>query len=590
MKKITTYIVLSLLTFSGCDYLDIKPTQWQTAEDVFSIETRYFQSANYAYSFIQPGLEHMHGSTFLEAAIDDGMSPVTTSNIHKLAQGYITASSPILSCWDNSYQGIRQALFTQKYMREIGVVISGQTEEESVAVKQQYIAEMDALRAWFEFCLLRLYGGYPIVDRVYDVSDEEPNHKGRDSFEDCVNHIVMLCDQAAEFLDVIPIGGENGGRGRMNKGIALAIKAKTLVYAASPLYNQAGNSNALLGYTDNNSGLSQRWQSAAKACADVLNLCSDGTINPAGTKRYALVAPTNKAPYENLFTTYPNNEYIMVYTRKKDNSMEQRQFPPTLSKSNGAKTVPTQDLVDAFTLANGSDFVRNNWDEPLDPQYNNRDPRFKAIIGYDGCAYNKRTFYTRVNSGTDDALNAIVDHSTTTGYYLAKFCLKTIDFSKASPGNAAHASPLIRLADIYLMYAEAMAQAYGIDADPDNYGLTARAALQTIRTRAGFKAATDKFLVNVSTVDDFIAKVKQERRVELCFEEQRYFDLRRWMDGDKLNRPVHGIRIEASGKNLSYSYFEADNKRKFEDKMYFHPIPLKVILQSGDVIVQNPGW
>ena len=590
MKKYTLYLALSLLTLTGCEYLDIKPTQWQGVEDVFSSPDNYFKSCNYAYSYILPGLNRI-GSSFLEAATDDGMSTITTSNIHKVADGYITAASPIVNCWNNSYQGIRQALFAQTHMAEYDVIINGQTPEQAEATKQKYIHEMYALRAWFELDLLKHYGGFPIVDKVYDVGDDEVETKGRDSFEDCVKHIVTLCDQAASGLDVTTIGG-NGGRGRMNKGIALAIKARTLVYAASPLYNQVGNSNELLGYTDGNAGLEQRWKDAAKACADVINLCNDGTINPSGTKRYSL----RSAAYDKIFIgnlNQNNSEYIMVATRQQDNNFENRHFPPSLSKnqSSGGGTVPTQELVDAFTMADGSDFVRTDWNNQ-NPQYENRDPRLKAIIGYDGCAYNKRTIYTRVNSANSgiDALNEVIDRSTTTGYYLAKFCDKTIDFTKAKPATTFHAMPHIRLADIYLLYAEAMAHAYGIDDDPEGYGMTAREAVQAIRTRAGF-GADDKFLEGVSDVDTFIKKVKQERRVELCFEEQRYFDLRRWMDGDVLNQPVHGIRIEEAGDgSLNYSYFEADSRRKFEDKMYYHPIPLGVIRQAGGVIVQNPGW
>ena len=373
-----------------------------------------------------------------------------------------------------------------------------------------------------------------------------------------------------------PIGG-SGGYGRMTKGAALAIKAKTLIFSASPLFNQSGNSNKLIGHVNSNEAeVSNRWAIAAAACAEVINL-----KNQSGSNVYSL-----HANYEKLFTTSPNSEYIVFVGASKSNGLENRQYPPSLSRNLGGGTVPTQEFVDAFTMVNGSAYVRDD----LSVQYNNRDPRFNVIVGYNGSTYGKLgKIYTKLGEdATSDALNAVIDRSTNTGYYLKKFLDFNINFSLANPGNTFHLFPIIRLADVLLLYAEAMNEAYGPDTDPNNFGLTAKDAVLTVRSRAGFKS-DDQFLNGVTTKESMREKIKNERRIELSFEEQRYFDVRRWMDGDRLNQPVTGIRIIQNGNTLDYSNFTVDDLRKFSPHMYLHPIPLNEIKISPQ-IVQNPGW
>lgn len=583
LYNIFSLVFITASVFTSCNYLDESPYDWAQPKDVFGMQATYERPVNQAYSYLQQGFNRV-GGAFLDAATDDGVFVVNDGSIHRLARGFITSSSPVLSCWDRSYQGIRQALFVQKNLGEIDLVLDDRTSAEVLAIKNIYSGEMYALRAWYEFDLLRHYGGFPIVDKYYQLGDPELAAKGRDNFAECVQHISSLCDSAAKYLNVTPQGG-NGGFGRMTKGAALAIKAKTLIFSASPLFNQSSNTNGLLGHVGaNDAAIKTRWEAAAAACAEVINL-KDGAepvYTLFNTKTGGLTA------YQRLFITTPNTnkEYIVFVTAPRSNGLENRQFPPTISNSSGGGSVPTQEFVDAFTKADGSDYTRGT----LATQYSGRDPRFNVTVGYNGSVYRSNaTIYTKLGTGaTNDALNALIDRSTTSGYYLRKFLDVSVNFSAGSPSTAFHLFPLIRLADIYLLYAEAMNEAYGPAEDPNGYGLTAKDAVQKVRTRAEFGAA-DKFLTGVTETDAMREKIKQERRIELSFEEQRYFDLRRWMDGDMLNRPITGIRIEQSGTNVSHSYFNIDNQRRFESKMYLHPIPLSETLITPN-IVQNPGW
>ncbi len=577
MRKIQLISTIFLLLFlAACNYMDEVPYDWAQPDDVFTSEAQYMRPINQTYSYLPGGFNRL-SSAYLDAATDDGMCTIAGSSIHQLSRAFVTSNSAIEGCWSSSYDGIRQALYVQKNLQEQPLVLNQKTPQDVTALKQIFSGEMYALRAYFEFDLLRHYGGYPIVDKVYPIGDPETSQFSRGNFADCVQHIENLCDSATKYLDVEPQGNSFG---RMTKGAALAIKAKTLVYAASPLYNQSGNTNPLTGYINVASeDVKARWEAAAKACADVINLKTASQSN-----KYSLFALSKTVTYDKLFVTCPNNEYIMFIDAAKSNGLENRQYPPSISKNSGGGTVPTQELVDAFTLSSGADYTRG-----AIPQYTGLDPRFDYIIGYNGSKYGSRgTIYTKTGTGaTMDALNAVVDKSTNTGYYLRKFLDLNVSFSVANAATTFHIYPLIRLADIYLMYAEAMTQAYGIDADPKGYGLTAKSSVQAIRTRAGFTA--DQYLTGVTTPDQMMNKIKKERRVELCFEEQRYFDLRRWMDGDLLNRPVSGVHIDANGTQTTYNYFIVDDQRKFDPKMYFHPIPLSEMKVSPKM-VQNPGW
>lgn len=547
------------------------PADYASTNDAFGYENTYLKNVNQCYAYIKNGYNRID-SAFLDAATDDGIATMQSSNIHKLAQGFISSSSPIESCWSNSYNGINQTLFTEKYLSEVSLFMNGKTDADVKAIKDNSIAQALGLRALYEFDLLRHYGGFPIFDHYMEFSDPAYKTAKRSSFEDCVNNIVYLCDTAVTNLKVV-----DADFGRMEKGTVLAIKAKTLIFAASALYNQSGNQNPLLGYVNASTvDIQARWEKAAAACAAVFNL-KNGAAN-----RYVL-----SANYATLFNTVPNNEFIAFFATPKSNALENRQYPFTLSKSQGGGTVPSQQFVDAFTNLDGSTYTRLS---TAAPTYTGRDKRFDMIVGYNGSTYGARgVIYTQLGTGeTNDGLNKQQDRSTNTGYYLKKFLDTNVNFSIATPITTFHLFPIIRLADVYLMYAEAMTQAYGFEVDPKVYGLTAKAAVQKVRTRAGF-TATDKYYDGATDKTSQLQKIYDERRIELCFEECRYFDLRRWMLTEVLKQPIKGMNIQNDNGTLTYTEITVDDKRTFVDRMYFTPIPLSET-QIFTGLQQNPGW
>lgn len=573
MKKYIYIIsLLTLFIIPGCDFMDELPNEWHTPETAFQLETTYERNINQGYAYIRNGYNRI-SSAFLDAATNDGSATIQNSNIHKLAQGFYNAQSPVLNVWNNSYTGIRQTLFTEKYLNEIPLFLNNKTPDEVNVIKKEGIAQMWALRAFYEFDLLQHYGAYPIINTYMEISDPRFNTLKRDSFEICVRNIVTLCDSAAKYLSV-----KHASFGRMEKGTAMAIKAKTLLYAASALYNRAENTNPLVGYvTPSALEVETRWKVAAAALAEVINLKN------GATNRYAL-----HTSYATLFNTCPNNEYIVFYATGKSNGLENRQYPPTLSNTSGGGTVPSQQFVDAFTNSDGTTYTRAAGESP---KYTGRDPRFAMIVGYNGASYGARGVI-KTYLGTDesnDGLNKVKDFSTNTGYYLRKFLDTSVDFKVGTPVTTFHLFPFIRLADVLLMYAEAMTQAYGFEVDPMAYGLTAKQAIELVRKRAGFNNATDQYLVGATTKEIQLQKIYDERRIELAFEEARYFDLRRWMKTDVLTEPIKGMRIDNNAGTLTYTEFIVDNDRVFEEKMYFAPIPKNEILVFP-ALEQNPGW
>lgn len=560
-----------MLFLTGCDFLGQTPADYASINDAFGYENTYQKNVNQCYAYIKNGYNRVDGA-FLDAATDDGTATMQSSDIHKLAQGFQSSSSPIESCWSNSYDGISQTLFTEKYLREVSLFMNGKTDTQVKTIKDNCIAQALGLRALYEFDLLRHYGGFPILDHFMEFSDPAFKTLKRNSFEECVKNIVYLCDTALTNLNVA-----DAEFGRMEKGTVLAIKAKTLVFASSALYNQSGNQNPLTGYVNPSpEDIQSRWEKAAAACAAVFNL-KNGT-----GYRYAL--STN---YATLFNSCPNNEFIAFFAIAKGNALENRQYPFTLSKSQGGGTVPSQQFVDAFTNSDGSTYTRLS---TAPPAYAGRDKRFDMIVGYNGSTYGALgKIYTQLGTGeTSDGLNKQQDRSTTTGYYLKKFLDTNINFSIGTPVTTFHLFPIIRLADIYLLYAEAMTQAYGFDVDPNGFGLTAKAAIQKVRTRAGF-SGTDKYYDGATDKASQLQKIYDERRIELCFEECRYFDLRRWMKTDVLKQPIKGMKIQNDNGTLTYTEITVDDKRTFEDRMYFTPIPLTET-QIFTGLQQNPGW
>lgn len=558
MKNILLIICLMFLATS-CSYLDEKPYEYWQPEEVFVDYDKTIQLLNSMYIAMPNGYSTW-GYTFLDASTDDGASSDPSNQMNKLGRGYVTEITPIEGPWWSLYVGIRRSLYFEQYIPLLQN-IAGKDDEYVEFYRKIAVAESKTVRALYYFELVKRYAGVPLLKQTYTLDDKEIVTLPRNSFSECIDYIVQLCDEAAKDFS------DNGYHDKLWRGYGflsaaycpMAIKAKALAYAASPLFSNAGD--PLLGYTDNQT--QTRWQVAAKALKEVIDI------------------PTLKLypNYEKLFTVQPNQntEYIVYTGNIKSYMLELSLYPPSLLGNGG--TCPSQNFASAFEKADGT---ANDMSSP--DRYKGLDPRFYTTIVYDGAKLGARGVINISDPNGQDGINQTSLRSTVTGYYLRKFLNTDIDLSAQSIATTYHYFPVIRLADIYLLYAEAMNEAYGPDNAAD-LGMNALDALNKVRVRAGIA----KF--NTTSKQEMKEKIVNERRVELSFEDQRYFDLRRWKLAEKyLNEPLKGFKVEKSDNGIvKATEFPVDEQRRFDTKMYRAPIPYSE-MQLNTNLIQNPGW
>ena len=292
------------LAVSSCDYLDQQPYEYWQPEETFIDYNKTIQMLNSVYVSMPNGYQSNY-TAFLDASTDDGAYVDPANAMYKLGQGYATEISPIENRWADLYIGIRRTLYFEQYIPLLQNN-AGWTDAQVESYKELAIAESKSVRALYYFELIKRYGGVPLVKKTYTLDDKEIITLPRNNFSDCVDYIVSLCNEASEvFTRYNYITNQYRGFGFLSASTCpLAIKAKTLAYAASPLFNNA--QNPILGYTDGN--VQERWKLAAKALKTVIDL--------APSKLY--LYPN----FEKLFIIQPNQntEYI-VYTGNPKNYM-----------------------------------------------------------------------------------------------------------------------------------------------------------------------------------------------------------------------------------------------------------------------------
>jgi hypothetical protein len=266
-----------------------------------------------------------------------------------------------------------------------------------------------------------------------------------------------------------------------------------------------------------------------------------------------------------------------------NNTIEKSHFPPSLQGD--GRCNPTQNLVDAFPMANG--YPINNTNSGFDPStpYENRDPRLETYIVFHGSTAGHSNSLIDIEDGINSVNNEL-GRSTRTGYYMRKLLRQAVNLNRSNPLTVTYYNARIRYTEIYLIYAEAANEAYGPDGSAPGVSFSARDVVGAIRKRANVGGANDAYLQSVASKEEMRELIRNERRIELCFEGHRFWDLRRWkVPLDKLNEPAMGIRI--SNGNVSEPIVVEE--RQYQDYMYHGPIPLSEILKWSN-LKQNDGW
>jgi starch-binding outer membrane protein, SusD/RagB family len=453
------------------------------------------------------------------------------------------------------------------------------------AYKNQMVAEAHFLRAWYYAILTEHYGGVPLVGDSL-LSYEKPINAKRGTYAECVDYILAECDAAAATLPTTQSGLNYG---RASKGACLALKARVLLYAASPLFNgttlvsDAGSNidPALVGYPTYDAN---RWKLAQDAAQAVIaaGVYSLNTVN-----NYQTSLPGYG--FQGLFPRRVNTEYIFQLMRPSGNSdLENMCLPPSRG-SNGSGSFPYQGLVDAFPMRNGKPITDpSSGYDPANP-YKDRDPRLDYSIIHDQTVLLVRTGNGQTNgsapvniyvgnfNGISTGQDA-VHQGTVTGYYNNKMLDPAAIAATISFGSQ-RVLPLMRYAEILLNYAEAANEFEGPTAN-------VYTAVEAVRERAGLSPYQ---LPTGLTREEMRTWIQNERRIELAYEGHRFFDVRRWKIAPQTeNIQSQGMEVNRNGASVVFKPFNV-TKHNFRPAMYLWPFPLSETGKSPELI-QNPGY
>ena len=551
--KLTKYITTACIAalFTGCDYLDFDETTGMTKEEMYSYFGNVTSLSTFVYSQLPQDFGAI-GDALRDAATDNAVYTWNQSSVYNVYNGTWSPLKTVDDVWSNYYTAIREAnSFLENYSLEVLERFKWNVDYEiDVEKAKMRVHEVRALRAFFYLELAKRYGDIPLLTRTYQI--DEINSVEKTPFDKVIDFIVDECDKAAPELPVSYKDFYNE-TGRATRGMAMSVKARALLYAASKLHNPSHDTD--------------KWKKAAKASYDIIK-----------TGWYTLPNIDVDPLYDVNGGNVVLNSSQLIFERRNndDNAFESRNLPIGFENGNSGNT-PTQNLVDAYEMADGTPFSWENAKHASKP-YSERDPRFyKAIL------YNEASFMGTKIATFEGGRNASpITGATLTGYYLRKYMNETVSLSPTNPIKKPHHFILFRYAETLLNYAEAMNELGGPDytSDADELPMSARTALNMVRSAANMPNITDNG-------DDFTTRLRNERRIELAFEDHRFWDIRRWMIGDVV-KDIYGVKVTKKGSKYSYTPVKIQT-RVWEEKMNLYPIAQSEIYKNGN-LTQNDGW
>jgi len=638
----TSLFLLSaiLLVFPACKrYLDIVPDNVATISNAFTMRTEAEKYLFTCYSFLPRDGDPLYNVGYL--AGDELWIPTQEWDFlsygWRMARGGQSAANPYLDVWNGYYQGggpgDNYGLF--KAIRNCNIFLENVQDETKVRdlrpdERVRWIAEVKFLKAYYHFYLLRMYGPIPLVDKNIDVSATEAEVRvKRMPFDDCVNFIAALLDEAAPNLPAI-ITDRSSELGRITRPIALAIKAKLLLMAASPLFN--GNSD-YAGFKDhegislfNSSFDASKWKKAATAAKAAIDAAES-----AGFSLYTFPGTTFKLSDTTLqqltlrcaMTERWNSEHVWANPNSRADFLQRTAMPKLVSTgaSGDARmqlAAPLK-IAELFYTRNG---VPINEDKTLDfsNKYSirtatrnerfyvkegyqtarlnfDREPRFYADLSFDGGIWYKYDSPSNSDEGTYSIEGKYTQMSGAThvGYYneTGYYIKKVVDWNMVNSSNGVtyrdYPWPEIRLPDIYLMYAEALNESDGPVADVYEY-------VNRIRKRAGLMNVQDAWTTysnnptKYTTKDGMREIIHQERGIELAFEGNRYWDIRRWKKAaETFNQPITGWSVFQQATTDYYRVRTIFSQNFVAPRDYLWPLRTYDLTVNPNLI-QNPGW
>lgn len=623
--KNTAFLIIFISLNSCNKYLDIVPDNIATIENAFTMRDQAEKYLFTCYSYMP-----RDGNEDADPAImggDEVWRRPEIKSLFDIAKGLQNKVSPLAGGhWKSLYLALRDCNVFLENIEKVPDI--------SEYEKRKWIAEVKVLKAYYHFYLVRMYGPIPIVRESLPISTDVKSVKVyRDPVDECFSYIVELIDEARDDLP-LKIDNEIDDLGRITLPIALSLKAKVLVTAASPLFN--GNIDQITLKNNNGESLfnpefsKEKWEAAALACEEAIQVC-----HSAGLKLYEFDRDfssnkltdtlTTQMSIRNSFTEKWNSEIIWANTQTRILGLQYLITPRNLdpkfmdNHSPRGEMSPPLKIVEMFYSKNGVPISEDKFYD-----YNNRydlrtansaeklyiktgytsaylnferEPRFYASVGFDGGIwygqgqfddkkYND-LFFLEAKFGQRNG--ALTDRSTVTGYFVKKLVhYQNVIGSGTSYSVIPYPWTIMRLSDLYLLYSEALNEVNGPNEESYQY-------LNLIRARAGLESiefSWDNFSNNPAkyrTRDGLREIIHQERMIELVFEGQRFWDLRRWKKASlQLNMPVVGFSVY---EPHAREYYKPQTVflQQFFMKEYFWPI------SEGDIsvnknLVQNLGW
>lgn len=549
MKRYAT-IILAALVAAGCETLDTMVDSYTTQE---TLDTQYASVLRIAYAqygYMVDGFSELDGNIAASKS-DEAVATSLSASSRYFNNGSWSAYYNPDDRYAEFYKGIRAANFYLEdyadykerlsYRRDTLASNDRESWLRDIQNAKYLYAEAHVVKAYYYFELLKRYGGVPLYRSVPKDNAFLP----RSSYQEVVKYAVEEIDGCLN--DLAPDWNTySDWAGRFDKGAALALKSRILLYAASPLNTE--------GLSD--SEIQSLWENAAQAAHDII-----------AWNKFSLAED-----YGSLFTgnTSSNPEIILSRRSTSSNGLERANYP--IGTPGGSNSItPTGNLVDAYEYIGTPD--------PANP-YANRDKRFYSTIVYNGAIWNGRSI--DISAAGADSYQAT--GASRTGYYLRKYLTDGLNLSNDQ--TAAHQWIYFRYAEILLNYAEAANEAWGPDDGSHvTTGMTARAALNLIRDRAGLGVVDLEAYEGMDDKTRMRNAIKAERRIEFAFEDHRFWDLLRWKDANALRENISGVRYDEA----SYTKTMVEN-RVFEDYMLRYPIPYTEVAKSNGIVIQNPGW
>ena len=626
MKKFYYYIlaIVATLGVASCDYLDIVPDEIPTEKDAFADEEAALRYIYSCYAFM-PMADH--GSASLDFLTGD---EVITSFDHEtfaaFNHGEYTASNPVISYWDTFFQGLRQC---QIFLNNVDGVPGLSNEQ-----KTMYKGEAKFLLGYYHFLLVRCYGATILIKNEPGVTTPLEKFQGRENVDTCVNYVCHMFDEAAAALPATRKGSEYG---RATSVAAKAFKAKMLVYAASPLLNSDRYKDVV--NPDGTHLFAQKadpskWTRAKEALKEAIDAAEAAghelyKDSKFGENKYP-EDPTQRILRYELHDA-GNSDIIFADCRQGHQyGIQNKSLPGGVTDNEPLwnDAAPTWNMLNRFYTENGlpvsedPEYKGKKLADLLkvvtidDPKYGEvgqktirfnlgREPRFYAWVAYQGGYYE---ISNASSSGAYSKEPTYKDGRLVTGFVLGENSSRGYDINQMHKNKAAYTCylnkkgvdpdyqvkigsvnvpeypwPLMRLADLYLLYAEACVETNDLE--------TAKTYLNKIRTHAGIPTVEKSWEgVAELTQSKLREIVRQERMVEMYMENQNFWDMRRWLLAEKyFDQKVQGLKSDATSVEEMAQIVTYDFERHFDKHQYLLPIP-QSDLNKNPKVVQNPGY